>query len=620
MSGQFPPEILTRWWNASNAPLFGGSVGWYKAGLDPIAANRKDVYLTTDALTPIANPVPFDVEGKAQIVLGSGSYKRVIWSGLDESSTALWTTDNINFAGGSFSSSGAVPTMAALKAIPSASAPILGAVFMEGYNAAGDGGGGWFYWNTSSVVADDTGYTISPNDAPTIGRWIRIPDESGDVRATAFGYTPNIAGSYITQLQNADIYCLSNDKRLLIGPGSIGTIGNNAGSPYLLYAPKIKFEQGAVLTGGDTAVTVQTLGIISGPPEKIFSNITHQVNNVNQIMDRPEWYGASQNSADNTAALAAWIAAGTAFPDPSRTPFILPPDVWNYADPTTFPWPANSPVILFGRLHGTSVDYPTGVYYPNDSIFRMHEILLDNGTNLKSYSTTGVIASGVLRAASSIQGLANISSVTGIAAGTTSTAVGDTIAGQGAGNAGLAKSRAGTGTKQFAAAGRLISDFTTYAGASSTGAHNLAVSTIPANTLNIAATSLSFMASGAYHSTGGSAITISLAINTNSTTPGTTQIANFVLGSLTNDKNYIWDLKLEYVYLSATTIKVFAFLNLYNITDSTSLAVQTVQTASVTTYNTEAVTVSYVATLGAGIGSGGFTQLMNIVNINPAGF
>jgi hypothetical protein len=198
--------------------------------------------------------------------------------------------------------------------------------------------------------------------------------------------------------------------------------------------------------------------------------------------------------------------------------------------------------------------------------------------------------------------------------------VGDTIAGKGAGNAGLAKSRAGTGTKQFAAAGRLISDFTTYAGASSTGAHNLAVSTIPANTLNIAATSLSFMASGAYHSTGGSAITISLAINTNSTTPGTTQIANFVLGSLTNDKNYIWDLKLEYVYLSATTIKVFAFLNLYNITDSTSLAVQTVQTASVTTYNTEAVTVSYVATLGAGIGSGGFTQLMNIVNINPAGF
>lgn len=54
-----------------------------------------------------------------------------------------------------------------------------------GYYEPGDGGGGLFYWDESSIEEDNTGTIIEPNLPVTNGRWIR--DFSGSVNVKWFG-------------------------------------------------------------------------------------------------------------------------------------------------------------------------------------------------------------------------------------------------------------------------------------------------------------------------------------------------------------------------------------------------------------------------------------------------
>lgn len=49
-------------------------------------------------------------------------------------------------------------------------------VYCRGQYAVADGGQGLFYWNATSVAADDNGATtIQPSGSPSAGRWIRLP-------------------------------------------------------------------------------------------------------------------------------------------------------------------------------------------------------------------------------------------------------------------------------------------------------------------------------------------------------------------------------------------------------------------------------------------------------------
>lgn len=50
----------------------------------------------------------------------------------------------------------------------------LASVFVSGYNAPGDGGGGQFDYYPTSALDDDGGLIISPVSAPTAGRWQRV--------------------------------------------------------------------------------------------------------------------------------------------------------------------------------------------------------------------------------------------------------------------------------------------------------------------------------------------------------------------------------------------------------------------------------------------------------------
>jgi len=81
------------------------------------------------------------------------------------------------------------------------SAPSVGDVaILLGYNSPGDGGGGTFYWDSSSGLTDNGG-TIFQLSPPTAGRWIRI--YSGPINVKWFGATGNGATDDTVAINNA---------------------------------------------------------------------------------------------------------------------------------------------------------------------------------------------------------------------------------------------------------------------------------------------------------------------------------------------------------------------------------------------------------------------------------
>lgn len=82
-----------------------------------------------------------------------------------------------------------VPTISTLKALSTTTAAALGRVYVAGYNAAGDDGGGFFDWNASSSTADNTCTIFQPSSLPTNGRWYREGYAKGR-------YSPVMCGAY----------------------------------------------------------------------------------------------------------------------------------------------------------------------------------------------------------------------------------------------------------------------------------------------------------------------------------------------------------------------------------------------------------------------------------------
>jgi hypothetical protein len=80
-----------------------------------------------------------------------------------------------------------VDTIAALKALPAPS--VATTVYVVGYASAGDGGEGWFNYNTASSASDNGGTVIIPNSAPGTGRWLRqrVGDNGNRINVKWFG-------------------------------------------------------------------------------------------------------------------------------------------------------------------------------------------------------------------------------------------------------------------------------------------------------------------------------------------------------------------------------------------------------------------------------------------------
>src|SRR5260221_373441 len=77
-----------------------------------------------------------------------------------------------------------VGSMAALRALAAPSALIV--VFLQGYYSPGDGGDGFWYWNSADTTTDNTGTVVQPNAGGT-GRWNRIYNRSAGAAIEWYG-------------------------------------------------------------------------------------------------------------------------------------------------------------------------------------------------------------------------------------------------------------------------------------------------------------------------------------------------------------------------------------------------------------------------------------------------
>ena len=86
---------------------------------------------------------------------------------------AMWQIHLTTEAEGAFNPSNVLfsPNIATMQALGTAS-PIYPTLQVLGYTTAGDGGGGLFYWNSSSTATVDSG-TIFTANGVTTGRWLR---------------------------------------------------------------------------------------------------------------------------------------------------------------------------------------------------------------------------------------------------------------------------------------------------------------------------------------------------------------------------------------------------------------------------------------------------------------
>jgi hypothetical protein len=383
-------------------PAEGFKAKFYAAG----TANPKTIYDGDGNAYPSpSNEATLNAEGYAVIQLGDGGYKLIV---TDADGAEVFTLDNIQGAG-SFST-GFVETVQPTEVAPALGPNGLAAMdpslskfaWCGGYWEIGDGGHG-FFWNADSSEPDDGGYVIaSTKDADK--RWFRIPDEDDAVRAASFGYVGTKAAELGNELLAAAAYASGHNKRLRIGPGSDATIGYGFSEMPLYALGGVVFEPGSMLTGDGSFDTLVVTGPVSGSPEQHFTAMDVEFRTP-QLLQNPEWFGASTGALDNTAAFGKWLAAL-----PEGGAFLLPPGVWLYADTSSFPYPT-VPLLLYGSIDATTGnDIPTGMYFPGDSRFRMYQILFPSGGNITDGGGGGVAVVGNTSITGALSASGNISS------------------------------------------------------------------------------------------------------------------------------------------------------------------------------------------------------------------
>lgn len=162
-------------------PLVGGQVHFFEAG----TSARKDTYKSLDQESKNTNPVILDVNGEADIWLGSGAYKIVLKTILG---SVIWSVDNIFSAyfsksihyefGGSVADQIDRLMIGSISAgLPKGQFPgqkLIATSYYDGWAAlAAPEGGGEFVWLATSTLPAD-GFMTFAVPGVTTGRWRRI--------------------------------------------------------------------------------------------------------------------------------------------------------------------------------------------------------------------------------------------------------------------------------------------------------------------------------------------------------------------------------------------------------------------------------------------------------------
>lgn len=249
--------------------LSGGKVYFYEAG----TAILKGTYSDKALATPNTNPVILDARGEADIYL-SGIYKIIL---KDANDVEVWTEDNYIQDYPII-----VSTIADLRLTNGGDT-----VLVKGYYADGDGGGGDFYWDSTSTETDNGG-TIIKATAITTGRWKRL--FSGEINVRWFGATGDNSTDDTTTIQSA--IDASSSQVLFFPTGNyVTTAALNSTDQKIT----IKMPQGALIKSSVAAGTF-AFDIINNEYSDIELRIESDGNGINVKQDSGTGAGNSYNN------------------------------------------------------------------------------------------------------------------------------------------------------------------------------------------------------------------------------------------------------------------------------------------------------------------------------------
>jgi len=296
------PYIFNQYFNDDGTPNNAGTITAYAAGTTTL----KDTFTAADGLTANANPFTLGTDGRVKFYLETGSYDFVI---KNSDGDVLDSITSVSGSTGSGSNSVmAVETIAELTALPDGAASY---VDVGGYLADGDGGGGRFYWDSTSTTADDNGIVKAPDSAPGTGRWIRLYDDTFNVKwfgAVGDGSTDDTTefNNAMTSAANFGVQTIdlgSDDTYLITVASFTGTNTN-----------KLTFRSTGSIVKWTTGNADFRGGFIAGPYQVFDTGGAANYPRIEYVQEiYAEWFGAVIGSGlDNDSTVACQTAINTA--------------------------------------------------------------------------------------------------------------------------------------------------------------------------------------------------------------------------------------------------------------------------------------------------------------------
>ena len=188
--------------------------------------------------TTLANPLPYTSGGTGINTITQ--YAPVVGGATGFSFVGVGTAGQVLTSNGAgqypsfqtISSATILSNMAALKAVSTASAAAYGTVYITGYTIPGDGGQGFFNWNATSTLADNTGTIIQPSSLPTSGRWLRDQYTKGLYTPEMFGTLDNGSADDAAGIRTAmlALHNLTNGGTLQLACNTTYTLASYAGN------------------------------------------------------------------------------------------------------------------------------------------------------------------------------------------------------------------------------------------------------------------------------------------------------------------------------------------------------------------------------------------------------
>jgi len=162
-----------QWFDDNGKPLSRGKLKFYEVGTGSPKTTYANVSLTTENTWPVV----LDADGRQPDVFFGGAARLVIESAagvqIDDADPVYPVQSTVSVVVGA-DAGVSVETWDDLMLIESDTD--FSTCTMLGFSAPGDGGGGVFYWDSSSVATPNIGTIVQPTATVGAGRWIRMFD------------------------------------------------------------------------------------------------------------------------------------------------------------------------------------------------------------------------------------------------------------------------------------------------------------------------------------------------------------------------------------------------------------------------------------------------------------